>query len=96
MGKFIFAATLDGCHVFPSFFSFQLSSNLKDEKELVLYPNKNGTVKTLLEEAAKQIEFSEDSTRKLRLVEVSSHKLYSVLREDTPLESMHNPRFVHF
>jgi len=65
-----------------------LSPNLKDEKELVLYPNKNGTVKNLLEEAAKQIEFCEDSTRKLRLLEVASHKIIPPLREDTPLEHL--------
>lgn len=41
---------------------------MKDEKELILYPNKNGTVADLLEEAKKQIEFSEDSSGKLRHV----------------------------
>uniref|UniRef100_T1GTK6 ubiquitinyl hydrolase 1 n=1 Tax=Megaselia scalaris TaxID=36166 RepID=T1GTK6_MEGSC len=65
-----------------------LSSNLRDEKELVLYPYKTGTVKTLLEEASKIIEFSEDSTRKLRLVEVSSHKILSPPKEDTALEDL--------
>lgn len=40
--------------------------NMKDEKELILYPNKNGTVADLLEEAKKQIEFCEDSTGRLR------------------------------
>lgn len=39
---------------------------MKEEKELILYPNKNGTVADLLEEAKKQIEFSEGSTGKLR------------------------------
>lgn len=39
---------------------------MKDEKELILYPNKNGTVADLLEEAKKQIEFGEGSTGKLR------------------------------
>ncbi|XP_060528393.1 ubiquitin carboxyl-terminal hydrolase 7-like [Cylas formicarius] len=43
-----------------------LGANMKEEKELVLYPNKNGTVADLLEEAKKQIEFSEGSTGKLR------------------------------
>lgn len=52
----------------------------------MLYPNKTGTVKTLLEEASKIIEFGEDSTRKLRLVEVSSHKILSPPKEDTALE----------
>lgn len=39
---------------------------MKDEKELILYPNKGGTVADLLEEAKKQIEFGEGSTGKLR------------------------------
>ncbi|XP_055383961.1 ubiquitin carboxyl-terminal hydrolase 7 [Condylostylus longicornis] len=65
-----------------------LSPNMKDEKELVLYPNKSGTVKNLLEEATKQIEFSDDSTRKLRLLEVANHKVFPPLREDTPLENL--------
>lgn len=41
---------------------------MKDEKELILYPNKGGTVADLLEEAKKQIEFGEGSTGKLRRV----------------------------
>lgn len=43
-----------------------LGPKIKEEKELILYPNKNGTVADLLEEAKKQIEFSEGSTGKLR------------------------------
>ncbi|XP_060521700.1 ubiquitin carboxyl-terminal hydrolase 7 isoform X3 [Cylas formicarius] len=64
-----------------------LGANMKEEKELVLYPNKNGTVADLLEEAKKQIEFSEGSTGKLRLTEVNCHKLSMGPKEDTPLES---------
>lgn len=66
---------------------FQLSINMKEEKELILYPNKNGTVKTLLEEAAKQIEFNpEEGSGQLRILEVSSHKLMPGPREDDSLE----------
>lgn len=43
-----------------------LGVKMKDEKELILYPNKNGTVGDLLEEAKKQIESSEGGTGKLR------------------------------
>ncbi|XP_055857807.1 ubiquitin carboxyl-terminal hydrolase 7-like [Episyrphus balteatus] len=68
-----------------------LSSNLKEERELILYPNKSGTIKNLLEEAAKQIQFSDESTRKLRLVEVANHKLLPRPREDTTLESLQPP-----
>lgn len=39
---------------------------LKEEKELILYPNKNGTVADLLEEARKQVELSENGSGKLR------------------------------
>lgn len=49
--------------------------NMKDMKEVTLYPHKNGTVKTLLEEAAKVINFSENSSRRLRICEQHSSKL---------------------
>lgn len=52
-----------------------LLPNMKDMKEVTLYPNKNGTVKTLLEEAAKVVKFSENSTRQLRICEQHSSKL---------------------
>lgn len=59
---------------------------MKDERELILYPNKNGTVKTLLEEAAKEIQFSEEGSGRLRIVEINSHKLLPGPTEQTPLE----------
>ena len=43
--------------------------NVLEEKEIILYPNKRGTVADLLEEAKKQIEFGEGSTGKLRLAD---------------------------
>lgn len=67
-------------------FDFQLSPNMKDEKELVLYPNKSGTVKTLIEEAAKNVEFSEDGTRQLRMVAIQGCKISPGPREDQLLE----------
>lgn len=60
---------------------------MKEEKELILYPNKNGTVKTLMEEAAKQVEFSEDGTRRLRMVTIQAYKISPGPREDHQLES---------
>jgi ubiquitin carboxyl-terminal hydrolase 7 len=39
---------------------------MKEEKELILYPNKNGTVADLLEEARKQVELSDNGSGKLR------------------------------
>lgn len=65
-----------------------LGPKMKDEKELILYPNKGGTVGDLLEEAKKQIEFSESSTGKLRLTEVNCNKISFGPKEDTPLESL--------
>lgn len=41
---------------------------MKEEKELILYPNKNGTVAELLEEAKKTVELSPDGSGKLRCV----------------------------
>lgn len=38
----------------------------KEEKELILYPNKGGTIADLLEEARKQVEFGEGGSAKLR------------------------------
>lgn len=63
-----------------------ITPSLKEEKELILYPNKNGTVKNLLEEAAKQIEFAEDGTKKLRIAEILANKILPGPREDLSLE----------
>ena len=44
-----------------------VNSRWKEEKELVLYPNKNGSVANLLEEAKKQVELdAENGSGKLR------------------------------
>ncbi|KAL1494339.1 hypothetical protein ABEB36_009953 [Hypothenemus hampei] len=60
--------------------------NMKEEKEMILFPNKNGTVADLLEEAKKQIEFGEESTGKLRLTEIHCNKIAAVFKEDAPVE----------
>lgn len=52
-----------------------LLPNMKDMKEVTLYPHKNGTVKTLLEEAAKVIKFSDNSSRRLRICEQHNSRL---------------------
>lgn len=65
-----------------------LGLTMKDEKELILYPNKNGTVGDLLDEAKKQIEFTESSTGKLRLTEISCNKVSLGPKEDTSLETL--------
>lgn len=61
---------------------------MKEEKELILYPNKGGTVADLLEEAKKQIEFGDGSTGKLRLTEVNCNKVTMGPKDDTPLEQL--------
>lgn len=64
-----------------------LGLNMKEEKELVLYPNKNGTVATLLEEAAKVVEMSENGSGRLRLVEIVGNKVGPGPNEEFSLES---------
>ncbi|MPC57257.1 Ubiquitin carboxyl-terminal hydrolase 7 [Portunus trituberculatus] len=43
-----------------------LGERMKEEVELVLYPNKNGTVADLLQEVQKQVTLSENGASKLR------------------------------
>ena len=63
---------------------------LKEEKELVLYPNKDGTVADLLEEAAKQVQPTSDAagSGQLRLLEIVGHKIVSVVKEFTHLDTL--------
>lgn len=62
---------------------------LKEEKEMVLYPNKGATVGDLLEEAKKAVELSPDGSGKLRLLETTCNRLHpTVFKEDMVLESL--------
>lgn len=61
---------------------------MKEEKELILYPNKSGTVADLLEEAKKQVEFSESGSGELRIFEVNCNKIVPGPKEDLPLETL--------
>jgi ubiquitin carboxyl-terminal hydrolase 7 len=65
-----------------------LSPNMKDETELVLYLSKTGTVKTLLDEAAKVVKFSENGTKRLRISEISSHKILPGPPDATSLDNL--------
>lgn len=65
-----------------------MGPRMKEERELVLYPNKNGTVADLLEEARKQVTLTENGSAKLRLLEIISYKILCVQREDVPLDSL--------
>ncbi|XP_053607291.1 ubiquitin carboxyl-terminal hydrolase 7 isoform X3 [Plodia interpunctella] len=49
--------------------------NYKEDKELILYPNKGGKVADILEEAAKVVDMSPDGSGRLRIVEVACHKI---------------------
>lgn len=65
-----------------------VNNKLKEEKELILYPNKNGSVVDLLEEARKQVDLSDSGSGRLRLLEVISCKITNVQREDVQLECL--------
>lgn len=68
-----------------------LLPNMKDMKEMTLYPNKTGNVKTLLDEAAKVIKFTDNSSRKLRICEQHNSRLvWPAQTETTSLEKLTN------
>lgn len=62
--------------------------SLKEEKEMILYPNKHGTVANLLEEAKKQVELSENGSGKLRILEMTCNKLSPGPVDETPLDHL--------
>ncbi|OQR76440.1 ubiquitin carboxyl-terminal hydrolase 7-like, partial [Tropilaelaps mercedesae] len=65
---------------------------LKEERELTLYPNKNGTVGDLLHEARNALQptdlDTEHGTGKLRLLEIVSYKIVAIQPETTSLETL--------
>jgi len=62
---------------------------LKEEKELVLYPDKNGTVGDLFEEIWKHVDRNtENGSGKLRMCEVMSSKISLGPKEETPIEEL--------
>lgn len=67
-----------------------LSPDHKEEQELTLYPAKTGTVADLLEEArgALREHLNSESNSKLRLLEIVSHKIINVAKEDTRIDSL--------
>ncbi|CAG0888119.1 unnamed protein product [Darwinula stevensoni] len=65
-----------------------MSEDLKEEKELVLYPDKNGKVVDLLQEARKVLSLSEAGSGQLRLVEIASSKIFCSHSEETLLENL--------
>ncbi|XP_065225865.1 ubiquitin carboxyl-terminal hydrolase 7 [Planococcus citri] len=65
-----------------------IGPKLKEEKEITLYPNKNGTVADLLEEAKNVVDLAADGSGKLRILELSSSRLTQGPDEHTPLEAL--------
>ncbi|XP_018496359.1 ubiquitin carboxyl-terminal hydrolase 7 [Galendromus occidentalis] len=65
---------------------------LKEERELTLYPNKNGTVGDLLQEAKNALQPGdldpEHGSGKLRLLEIVSYKIVSIQPETTNLDNL--------
>ena len=65
-----------------------VANQLKEERELVLFPNKDGTVSDLLNEAREQVELQPNGTGKLRLLEIISSKVFNIVGNDVPLEHL--------
>ena len=61
---------------------------MKEEKELVLFPNKDGSVADLMHEAREQIEVECPEVGKLRLLEIISAKVLNVVSNDLPLDHL--------
>ena len=58
------------------------------EKEVILYPNKSGTVADLLEEARAQAHELSSSDARLRLLDITSHKIAGVIEPDTRIDGL--------
>lgn len=61
-----------------------MSSDQKTEQEITLYPNKNGTVADLLEEAKHSLKVEGP----LRLIDLISHKIYCIHSPDTRIDRL--------
>ena len=64
-----------------TYFSFQ-----KTEQELTLYPNKNGNISLLLEEAKQHLKVDGP----LRLLELMSSKIFVIYRPDQNMDHLTN------
>jgi len=65
-----------------------MSSDQKEEKELTLYPNKNGKVEQLLEEAKQHVTMEANGSGQLRLLDIVAHKIHCVNRPETPIDAL--------
>merc|ERR1712071_697830 len=73
-----------------------VDARLKEEKELILYPAKTATVSEMLEEARKHVTLSENGSGKLRLLEIVSYKIQSIVYEEIRLDMLNTspPRWI--
>ena len=67
-----------------------VANQFKEERELVLFPNKDGSVSDLLNEAREQVDLQQNGTGKLRLLEIISSKVFNIVANDVPLEHLIN------
>lgn len=67
-----------------------ISSNLKEEKEIVLYPNRNATVSDLYDEARRctQIQLDPQGSGQLRLIEIVSYRVHNLIPPEMPVETL--------
>jgi ubiquitin carboxyl-terminal hydrolase 7 len=64
------------------------SPEQKIDTEVTLYPNKNGTVADLLVEAKNHCKLAANGTGSLRLLEIQSHKIFSICRAEVKIENL--------
>ncbi|BET01842.1 ubiquitin carboxyl-terminal hydrolase [Nesidiocoris tenuis] len=62
-----------------------VGSKMKEEKDIILYPNKGATVADLLDEAKKTVELSPDGSGKLRLLEITCFRIHPLSPKDDML-----------
>lgn len=57
-------------------------------KEILVYPDKNGTVKTVFDEIRKSAELAANGSNKLRMLEISSHKISRICDPDQKIDEL--------
>lgn len=65
-----------------------VSHRLREEKEFVVYVDKNGSVKDFLLETEKEVTFSEDSTKRLRLLEIMGNRITEIYSADRMISDL--------
>ncbi|XP_065899371.1 ubiquitin carboxyl-terminal hydrolase 7-like isoform X1 [Dysidea avara] len=76
--------------VFKCFF---VDAHLKEDREVTVYVNKDGTVRDLLDEAATLVEFT-DTIKKLRLVETIQHRIVIIHPPSHPVSDLNIHRIM--